>query len=90
MSYSITTSSCSLKLSLNSNVGFLLNSGYHIFSYDVSRGDGQSGALDIESGNVSVLIKNEEYIISISLEDEAGDRVDGYYKGTLAESNYSI
>lgn len=72
------------------NAGFLLSSGYYIFNYDISQGDGQSGDLDIESGNVSVSIKNEEYIINISLEDEAGDRVTGYYKGALAESNYSI
>lgn len=66
----------------NSN-SFLLNRGFHFFGYDASQGDNRSGDVDIESGNVSVLVENNEYIITINLVDENNDKVTGSYKGII-------
>lgn len=62
---------------------FLLNRATHFFEFESSKGDGERGGIDIDSGSVSVAIENDIYTITLNLIDEDGKAVKGYYKGTL-------
>ena len=65
------------------SLGFILNRGGHILDYDASLGDGQTGSIDIESGDISVTVENSQYTITIDLTDELGNNVTGYYNGDI-------
>ncbi|WP_417800287.1 hypothetical protein [Tenacibaculum sp.] len=72
-----------------SNTSFSIIGGFHFLNFDASLGENQTGnAIDIVSGNISVDANNNEYTITITLVDENGTNVIGYYKGNIPILNY--
>lgn len=69
------------------SAGYLINRGFHFFDYVTTKGDGEDGSIDIESGSLSVSLENDVYSISLNLKDEDGNSVTGYYKGKITLVN---